>query len=110
MPKIYELRVYHAVPGRLPDLLNRFQNHTLKIWAKHGIRQAGFWTTLVGESNQDLTYFLEWDSMGERETRMVAFQNDPEWLAVRAETEKNGAIVASFTNQFLTPTAFSSVK
>ncbi len=40
---IYELRIYHAVPGRLPALLVRFQNRTLPIWERHGIRQAGFW-------------------------------------------------------------------
>ena len=51
---IYELRVYHAMPGRMPDLLNRFDTITLKIWERMGIRQAGFWTVLVGESNQDL--------------------------------------------------------
>jgi NIPSNAP len=52
---IYELRNYRCVPGRLPALLSRFQKHTLRIWEKHGIRQAGFWTTLVGESSQQLT-------------------------------------------------------
>ena len=46
---IYELRVYHCVPGRLPDLLKRFDTITLKIWERHGIQQAGFWTVLVGE-------------------------------------------------------------
>ncbi len=63
---IYELRVYKCVPGRLPALLNRFANITLKIY--------------------------------------------PEWLAKRAETEKDGAIVANVSNQLLAPTAFSSVK
>ncbi len=46
---IYELRVYHTMPGKLPDLLKRFDTITLKIWERHGIKQAGFWTTLVGE-------------------------------------------------------------
>ena len=107
---IYELRVYHCVPGRLPDLLKRFDTITLKLWEKHGIRQAGFWTTLVGESNQDLTYFLQWESLAERERKFSAFGADPEWLAARAETEKNGQIVASITNTLLAPTSFSSVK
>ncbi|OAL36909.1 hypothetical protein AYO20_03678 [Fonsecaea nubica] len=40
---IYELRVYTTIPGRLPNLLARFENHTLRIWEKHGIRQLGFW-------------------------------------------------------------------
>lgn len=107
---IYELRIYRTVPGKLPALLNRFANHTLKIWEKHGIRQAGFWTTVVGESANDLTYMLAWESMAERETKWGAFQTDPEWLAVRAETEKDGAINANVMNAFLAPTAFSSVK
>ena len=53
---IYELRVYDCVPGRLPALLSRFEKTTLKIWERHGIRQAGFWTTLVGESNHQLPF------------------------------------------------------
>ena len=107
---IYELRVYHCVPGRLPDLLKRFDTITLPLWEKHAIHQAGFWTTLVGESNQDLTYFLKWESLAEREAKMAKFGADPEWLKARAETEENGPIVASITNSFLTPTSFSSVK
>lgn len=107
---IYEVRVYRCIPGRLPALLNRFQNITLKLWEKHGIRQAGFWTTLVGESNQDLTYMLAWESLAERDQKWNAFANDPEWHAKRAETEKDGPIVQTLSNQLLMPTAFSSVK
>ena len=107
---IYELRVYKCIPGRLPALLNRFANITLKLWDKHGIKQAGFWTTLVGESNQELWYLLAWESLADREKKWNAFQADPEWLAKRAETEKDGPIVANVANQLLTPTAFSSVK
>ena len=107
---IYELRVYRCVPGRLPALLNRFATITLKIWEKHGIKQAGFWTTLIGESNQELTYFLAWESLADREKKWAAFQSDPAWISARAETEKDGAIVENVAVQLLTPTAFSSVK
>ncbi len=107
---IYELRVYHCVPGRLPALLKRFETITLAIWERHGIRQAGFWTTLIGSSNQSLTYMLAWQSLAERETLWTAFQADPEWQAKRAETEKDGAIVANIVSEFLVPAAFSSVK
>ena len=107
---IYELRIYQTLPGRMPNLLARFQNDTLRIWEKHGIRQAGFWTTLVGDSNNQLTYLLAWESLAERERKWNAFVADPEWNAVRAETEKDGAINANISNQFLTPTAFSAVK
>ncbi len=107
---IYELRVYHCLPGRLPALLKRFETITLGIWERHGIRQAGFWTTLVGSSNQTLTYLLAWESLAERETKWTAFQADPDWLAKRAETEASGQIVNNITNEFLIPTTFSNVK
>ena len=107
---IYELRVYHCVPGRLPALLKRFETVTLELWKRHGIRQAGFWTVVVGESNQALYYLLQWDSLAEREKKWNTFMADPEWLAKRAESEKDGAIVAKITNTILQPTAFSSVK
>ena len=107
---IYELRVYHCLPGRLPALLKRFETATLGIWARHGIKQAGFWTTLVGENSNDLVYLLKWRSMADRERRWNAFAADPEWAEKRAASEKDGLIVASVSNSFLAPTAFSSVK
>jgi hypothetical protein len=106
---IYELRIYRATPGRLPALSARFQNHTLKIWDRLGIRQVGFWTTIVGDSNQELTYMLAWENMAERETRWNAFMVDPEWLAVSAESEKNGQLIADIRNTLLAPTAYSAV-
>jgi hypothetical protein len=107
---IYEMRIYHCVPGRLPALLKRFETVTLPIWERHGIKQAGFWTTVVGSSNQTLTYMLAWESLAERETKWGVFQSDPDWIAKRAETEKDGAIVANIVSEFLQPTPFSSVK
>jgi hypothetical protein len=107
---IHELRIYRCLPGRLPALLNRFQTATLRIWEKHGIRQAGFWTTVIGESSHDLTYLLEWNSLAEREQKWSAFQSDPEWIAARNESEKDGPIVANVANSILQSTSFSSVR
>ncbi|ABQ36511.1 MULTISPECIES: NIPSNAP family protein [Bradyrhizobium] len=107
---IYESRVYRCVPGRLPALLKRFETITLKMFEKHGIRPAGFFTTLIGESNQELTYYLAWESLAERETKWTAFQTDPEWIEARAKTEADGQIVANIVSQILVPTAFSTVK
>jgi len=107
---IHELRVYRCMPGRLPDLNRRFETITLKLWEKHGIRPVGFWTTLVGESNQELHYMLEWKDMAERERVFTGFMTDPEWLKARVETEKNGQLVANISNTFLAPTAYSKMK
>ena len=110
---IYELRIYDCVPGRLPALLKRFENVTLALWQQHGIRQVGFWTTLVGPSSHRLTYLLAWESLAEREQKWAKFQADPEWNKARAESEKpenGGPIVANVLSEILTPTAFSSLK
>jgi hypothetical protein len=107
---LYEMRTYYCIPGRLPALLKRFDTITLKLWEKHGIRQAGFFTTVIGESNQQLVYFLAWDSLAERERKWNGFMADPDWLKARAETEKDGQIVERVINQMLQPTSFSSVK
>jgi hypothetical protein len=107
---IYEMRQYRCVPGRLPALLKRFETATLKIWEKHGIKQAGFFTTLIGESSQELIYFLAWDSLAERETKWGKFVTDPDWHEARAKSEADGQIVANIVSQILAPTAFSAVK
>jgi len=107
---IYELRIYRVVPNKLPALLQRFEKTTIEIWKKHGIRQAGFWTTLVGASSNQLTYMLAWESLAEREKKWPAFITDPEWHAARATSERDGPLVESVSNQMLVPTGFSAVK
>src|SRR5437764_67486 len=107
---IYEMRIYRCLPGRLPALMKRFDTVTLKLWEKHGIKQAGFFPTLIGESNQELTYFLAWDSLAERERKWTAFVSDPEWIAARNASDADGPIVANMASQYLVPTAFSAVK
>ena len=107
---IYETRVYRCLPGRLPALLKRFEDVTIKLWEKHGIKQAGFFTTLIGESNQELTYFLAWESLADREKKWTAFQSDQDWISARAKSEADGQIIGNIVSQLLAPTAFSAVK
>ena len=107
---LYELRIYHCVPKRLPNLVSRFETYTLELWKKHGIRQAGFWTVEIGPSNHALYYLLQWESLAERETKWNSFMSDPDWIAKRAKTEEDGPIVAKIENMILKPTAYSAVK
>src|SRR6202140_3718899 len=104
---IHELRVFHCVPGRLPALLKRFENDTLRLFEKHGIKQLGFWTVAIGESNNDLFLILQWESLAERELKFGAFLQDPEWLEGRRKREEDGPVEASISNTILVPPAFS---
>ncbi len=107
---LYELRVYHATPRRLPDLLKRFETTTVRLFEKHGIRQLGYWTVAIGEASSDLIYALQWESLAERDQRFAAFQSDPEWIAARRRSKENGPLVASVVNSILTPTPFSKAR
>ncbi len=107
---IYEMRIYHCAPGKLPDLLKRFEETTLAFWDTYGIRQVGFWTVAVGPSNHDLHYILAWDSMDHRQKIWNAFMADPDWTAKRKESEREGPIVTSITNMVLEPTRFSALR
>ena len=99
------------MPGLLPTLLKRFEADVLPIWEKHGIRQVGFWTTLIGPAaNVALHYMLAWESLAEREVKWGAFVQDPEWARVRDESEKNGPFVAELSSSILAPTRFSALQ
>jgi hypothetical protein len=104
---LYELRVYEAVPGRLPALHARFSDHTRRLFERHGITAVGFWTTEIGPSSATLTYLLSWESLADRERRWAAFTSDPEWIRVRDESERDGPLVARIENSILAPTPYS---
>lgn len=82
----------------------------LRISEKHGIGQVGFWTTLIGRNNQVLYYMLECENLAERDRKWNAFIADPEWQEARAETQKDGQIVAKVTNEILSPTVHSKIR
>ncbi len=103
---LHELRVYETLPGKLPALNARFADHTVGFFKNHGIGITGFWTDEIGESNK-LTYILNFDSLADREQKFASFAADPAWLAVRAETEVDGPLVARVRNTFMRLTSYS---
>ena len=107
---IYELRIYHTNPGRMPALLKRFETRTLALWDRFGIRQAGFWTTFIGPSHLELVYLLAWESLAEREEKWEAFMTSPEWRAAVEESERDGFILRNVDSRLMRPTAFSAVQ
>ncbi len=107
---IYELRIYHAMPGKLKSLTKRFEATTIKFWDKYGIRPVGFWTPVISNSSNDLYYLLAWENLAERDSKWNAFQNDADWIEARAQSEVNGPLYSHITNVILNPTSFSKLK
>ena len=105
---VYELRVYHALPGKLESLVARFRDHTMGIFAKHGMKSVAYWTALDEPvKSSTLIYILEHPSRDAATANWKSFQEDPEWKSVKEKSEANGKLVEKIDSTFLTLTDFS---
>jgi hypothetical protein len=105
---VYELRVYHAAPGKLGDLLARFRDHTIQIFDRHGIESVAYWTpTDEPEKNKTLIYILHHPTREAAETNWKSFRDDAEWKSVKDKSEANGPLVEKVDSTFMTLTDFS---
>ncbi|MBM3458158.1 MAG: NIPSNAP family protein [Armatimonadetes bacterium] len=106
---IYEYRAYYAMPGKRKNVLDRFANHTMALFERHGIRAIGFWESEVGD-NTELIYICQYDDLNHRSAAWADFRADPEWQEVVRRTEADGPIVARVINKILTPASFSPLQ
>jgi hypothetical protein len=105
---VYELRVYHAAAGKLPDLLARFRDHTIKIFNQHGIESVAYWTPMdEPEKSNTLIYVLHHPSREAAAANWKSFQDDPTWKSVREASEANGKLVEKVDSTYLALTDFS---
>jgi len=106
-PMVYELRIYPIAPGKTEDLLNRFRNHTLALFKKHGIESVGYWLP-QDKTDARLHFLLRYPSREAREAAWKAFMADPEWQAAAKASEANGPLLSrSPENYFLQITDYS---
>jgi hypothetical protein len=108
METVYELRIYHVVPGKLDALLARFRDHTDKLFARHGMKSVAYWTP-VDEPQKGVTliYVLQHPSRAAATENWKAFQDDPEWKSVKAKSEENGKLVEKVDSTLMSLTDFS---
>lgn len=105
---MYELRVYHAAPGKLPDLLARFRDHTTKLFEQHDMQNVAYWTPLdEPEHSNMLVYILRHPSREAAAANWKSFQDDPNWKSVRDKSEENGKLVEKVDSTFMAYTDFS---
>lgn len=104
--RLFELRIYHCEPGKLNDLIARFQNHTTGLFEKHGMTNIGYWVP-VKEDNNSLYYVMAYPDLTSREASWKAFSADPVWNEVRKKSEENGKIVKSVESVYMNPENFT---
>jgi len=105
---VYELRIYHAAPGKLADLEARFREHTIKIFDRHGMKSVAYWTPLdEPEKSNTLIYILQHPSREAAAENWKSFQDDPEWKSLKEKSEANGKLVDKVDSTYLALADFS---
>ena len=106
--RLYELRIYHAEPGKLEALQKRFRDHTCKLFEKHGMANIAYFVPVENEDNL-LVYLLSYPDKAARDAAWKGFLADPEWKKAAADSETEGKLVGKIEEKFLLPTDFSPV-
>jgi len=106
--RVYEMRTYYTLEGRLPNLLARFRDHTTALFEKHGITNIGYWVPTAKPNT--LVYLLSYPSVEAAKASWAAFRTDPAWTKAQKASEESGKIVEKVESVYMNPTDFSKLK
>ena len=114
--RVFELRIYTAAKGKLDNLHARFRDHTIALFAKHGITNFAYFKLPDGQPNSETTllYLLAHKSRQAAKDSLASFLKDPKWIAAKKASEENagGSLTApgGVRSLFLNPTDYSSTR
>lgn len=114
--RLFELRTYKAAEGRLPHLDARFRNHTIGLFAKHGMENLVYFHPMADQegASDTLIYLIAHKDKAARQASFAAFRDDPDWREARANSEARAGgsltVKGGVTSQLLGPTYFSPIK
>ena len=98
--RYFEWRTYHCNDGRRPDLIKRFNDHTIRLFAKHGITSVAYFIP-ADSTNYSLYFILTYPNEPSRDSLWNSFATDPEWVDAAAKSEANGKLVAKVDQVFM---------
>ncbi|MEX2233368.1 MAG: NIPSNAP family protein [Cyclobacteriaceae bacterium] len=98
--RYFEMRTYHCNENKRPDLISRFQDHTVRLFERHGIDNIGYFIP-TDRNNNSLTFILAYPDKASRDVRWNNFANDPEWKEAAKNSEANGKLVAKVDQVFM---------
>jgi hypothetical protein len=110
--RVFEMRTYATAPGKLDALNARFRDHTVALFKKHGMEVVGFWepTDKDAGAGEKLVYILAHQSRASAAASWKAFVADPDWVKAKADSEKDGPVLAKIESVFLAPSDYSPIK
>ncbi len=108
--RVFELRVYHAVPGKLPALESRFRDTASKLLAKHDLKAVGYWVPEdAPASDNTFIYILTHPSREEAKKNWDAMFADPAFQEM-VKSEQADKLVEKVDVTYMRPTDFSAMK
>ncbi len=109
--RLFELRTYFCLPGRYPNIVARFKNHTVKLFEEHQMENIAYFKSEEPNAAQPNLVYLVAHKNQEAATKSWAeFVADPKWIAARDASEKDGKIIEKIESVFLKPLSFSKIK
>ena len=108
--RVFELRIYHTVPGKVPALESRFRDIYSKLLAKHDLHVVGYWVP-EGTPDWDNTfvYLVAHSSREEAKKNWDAMLADPE-VQEAIKAEETNKLVEKIDRTYMRPTDFSPMK
>jgi hypothetical protein len=109
--KVFEIRTYHTLPGRLDALNKRFREHTMKLFEKHGMTNVGYWVPQDSPAREStLIYVISHASREAAKASWAAFIADPEWKKVADASQVDGQIIERIESVYMDATDYSPIK
>ena len=109
--RVFELRVYHALPGQLPALEANFRDHNIALLTKHGITSIGYWVPQDPPASTDtLIFLLAHPSREAAAQHWKEFLTDPEFQKVAKESLSGGQILEKVEATYIAPADYSPLK
>ena len=106
--RVFELRVYHALPGKLPALEARFRDKTSMLLARHNLQVVGYWVSEDPSANSFI-WIVASSSREEAKKNWAAMFADPEFQDV-IKAEQAEKLVEKVDETYMRPTDFSAIK
>ena len=112
--QLYELMVYHALPGKAPALASVFQGAS-ELQAKHGLKAVGYWTPESDDPvwKDTFVYVLVHADRESAEKNWLSLHADPAFKPFRLSAtpliqQKNGDYLVD--EVYMSPTTYSGSK
>ncbi|MEZ5939503.1 MAG: NIPSNAP family protein [Hyphomonadaceae bacterium] len=112
-PRLFELRTYKGMPGKLENIHQRFRDHTIEIFKNHAMTSMIYWRPVPGQPDLDgkMVYLLAFPDLAARDAAWRAFATDPEWQKVSEESQRDGQLLdGAPVSVLLSPTDYSPLR